>query len=131
MAVYTSLTSEDKTKIKTLYNLSEDADFIEISEGILNTNYLVKDGDKKYIFRLLEGERNIEEELKELDFLKFLNENGISCPEAFINTSGKNHMFIQEQIGSLFNFMDGEKVHEINDDILKTIGSILGKMHNL
>ena len=39
MAVYTSLTSEDKTKIKTLYNLSEDADFIEISEGILNTNY--------------------------------------------------------------------------------------------
>ena len=131
MAVYTNLTNENKQNIRDLYNLSENADFIEISEGILNTNYLVEDNDKKYVFRLLEGNRNIDEELKELDFLNFLNENDISCPQAYVNNSGKNHMFVQEKMGCLFNFIYGNKVNKIDEDVLEKIGSTLGKMHNL
>ena len=131
MAVYTNLTNEHKKDIRTLYNLGENADFIEISEGILNTNYLIEDRDKKYVFRLLEGRRNIGEELKELDFLNFLNENDVSCPQVFVNNSGKNHMFIQEKMGCLFDFIHGNKVNEIDCDVLKKIGSTLGKLHNL
>ncbi|WP_028856038.1 homoserine kinase [Psychrilyobacter atlanticus] len=131
MAVYTNLTNEHKKDIRTLYNLGEKADFIEISEGILNTNYLIEDRDKKYVFRLLEGRRNIGEELKELDFLNFLNENDVSCPQVFVNNSGKNHMFIQEKMGCLFDFIHGNKVNEIDCDVLKKIGSTLGKLHNL
>ena len=131
MAVYTNLTNEHKKDIRTLYNLGENADFIEISEGILNTNYLIEDRDKKYVFRLLEGKRNIGEELKELEFLNFLNENDVSCPQVFVNNSGKNHMFIQEKMGCLFDFIHGNKVNEIDCDVLKKIGSTLGKLHNL
>ena len=131
MAVYTNLTNEHKKDIRTLYNLGENADFIEISEGILNTNYLIEDRDKKYVFRLLEGKRNIDEELKELEFLNFLNENDISCPRVFVNNSGKNHMFIQEKMGCLFDFIHGEKVGEVDENVLKKIGSTLGKLHNL
>jgi homoserine kinase type II len=131
MAVYTKLTTKHKENIKTLYNLNKDTDFVEISEGILNTNYLVKDKNKKYVFRLLEGRRNIDEELKELELLSFLNENDISCPQASINNLGKNHMFIQEKMGCLFNFIPGEKVINIDCDVLKKIGSTLGRLHNL
>ena len=131
MAVYTKLTTEHRENIKTLYNLNANADFIEIPEGILNTNYLVKDRDKKYVFRLLEGQRNINEELKELELLSFLNKNDISCPQASINNLGKNHMFIQEKMGCLFNFIPGEKVNNIDCDVLQKIGSTLGKLHNL
>ncbi|UUV18388.1 homoserine kinase [Fusobacteria bacterium ZRK30] len=131
MAVYTNLTNEHKKDIRALYNLGENADFIEISEGILNTNYLIKDRDKKYVFRLLEGKRNIGEELKELDFLNFLNENDVSCPQVFVNNSGENHMFIQEKMGCLFDFIHGNKVKEVDEDVLEKIGSTLGKLHNL
>lgn len=131
MAVYTNLTNEHKEDIKALYNLSKHADFIEISEGILNTNYLIKDRDKKYVFRLLEGQRNTNEELKELELLKFLNKNNISCPQASINNLGKNHMFIKNKMGCLFNFIPGEKVKNIDCDVLKKIGSTLGKLHKL
>lgn len=131
MAVYTNLTNEHKEDIRVLYNLGKDADFIEIPEGILNTNYLIKDRDKKYVFRLLEGRRNIDEELKELDFLNFLNKNGVSCPQIFVNNLGKNHMFIQEKMGCLFDFIHGNKVKEINYEVLEKIGSTLGKLHNL
>lgn len=131
MAVYTKLTTEHKEDIKTLYNLDKDADFIEISEGILNTNYLVKDRDKKYVFRLLEGDRNINEELKELELLSFLNKNNISCPQASMNNLGKNHIFIEEKMGCLFNFIPGEKVKNIDEKVLKKIGSTLGRLHNL
>lgn len=131
MAVYTKLTAEHKDNIRILYNLGKDADFIEISEGILNTNYLIKDKNKKYVFRLLEGERNIDEELKELDFLNFLNKNNILCPHAFINNSGENHMFIQGKMGCLFDFIHGDKVTEIDENVLKKIGFTLGKLHNL
>lgn len=131
MAVYTNLTNEHKEDIRVLYNLGKDADFIEISEGILNTNYLIKDRGKKYIFRLLEGRRNTNEELKELELLSFLNKNDISCPQASINNLGKNHMFIKEKMGCLFNFIPGDKVSNIDCDVLKKIGSILGRLHNL
>ncbi|MGB6128474.1 MAG: homoserine kinase [Psychrilyobacter sp.] len=131
MAVYTNLTNEHKKDIRTLYNLGEEADFIEISEGILNTNYLIKDRDKKYVFRLLEGRRNIGEELKELDFLNYLNENGVSCPEIFVNNLGEKHMFIQNKMGCLFDFIHGSKVKDINCEVLEKIASTLGKIHNL
>jgi homoserine kinase type II len=131
MAVYTNLTAEHKEDIRTLYNLGKDADFIEIPEGILNTNYLIKDKDKKYVFRLLEGRRNIDEELKELELLNFLNKNDILCPQVSINNLGENHMFIQEKMGCLFDFIYGEKVSEINGDVLKKIGSTLARLHNL
>ncbi len=131
MAVYTKLTTEHKEDIRVLYNLSKDTDFIEIPEGILNTNYLVKDKDKKYVFRLLEGRRNIDEELKELEFLNFLNKNDISCPRVSINSTGKNHMFIQEKMGCLFDFIHGDKINDIDSDVLKKIGSTLGKLHKL
>jgi len=131
MAVYTNLTKEDKKNIIDFYNLGENSKFIEISEGILNTNYFVEDNDKKYVFRLLEGKRNIEEELKELDFLDLLNENGVSCSQVITNNSEKKYLFIQERMGSLFEFIPGDKVTKINPDVLKKIGSILGKMHKL
>ncbi|MCS5420657.1 MULTISPECIES: homoserine kinase [Psychrilyobacter] len=131
MAVYTNLTNEHKEDIRTLYNLGKDADFIEIPEGILNTNYLIKDRDKKYVFRLLEGRRNIDEELKELEFLNFLNKNDISCPRVSVNNLGKNHIFIQEKMGCLFDFIHGKKVNKIDSEVLRKIGSTLGRLHNL
>jgi len=131
MAVYTKLTTEHKESIKKLYNLDKNTDFVEISEGILNTNYLVKEKNKKHVFRILEGDRDIHEELKELELLSFLNENDISCPQATVNNLGKNHMFVQEKMGCLFNFIPGEKVINIDCDVLKKIGSTLGRLHNL
>jgi len=131
MAVYTNLTNEHKKDIRTLYNLGEEAEFIEISEGILNTNYLLKDKDKKYVFRLLEGKRDIVEELKELELLNFLNKNDILCPQVFLNNRGKNHMFIQEKMGCLFEFIHGNKVDHIDGEVLKKIGDTLGKFHKL
>ena len=131
MAVYTRLSSNQQDKIKALYQLSSDSEFIEIKEGVLNTNYLVKDTNTKYILRILEGDRELDEELKELTFLNALQQKGVVCPQAISTQDGNRHFLLDGKICSLFTFLAGEKVTVINQAILKDIGYNLGMLHDL
>ncbi|MCK5834894.1 MAG: homoserine kinase [Lentisphaeria bacterium] len=131
MAVYTNLSHRQKAQILNFYNLSQRATFSEISEGMLNTNYLINDENKKYVFRLLEGKRDVKEELKELNFLDFLKSNDIVCPQAEVNRQGLNHMFVENKMGVLFNFVAGDKVKHVDMSTLAKIGKTLGRLHTL
>ncbi|WP_372714408.1 homoserine kinase [Ilyobacter sp.] len=131
MAVYTKLSDEYIKNILKDYSFKEVNRIEEISEGILNTNYFIEGDKGKFIFRILEGERDYTEEVKELEFLEYLNSNGFPCPIAIKNVSGENYTFIDGKMASVFTFIEGEKVHSINENNLKEIGQKLGRMHNL
>ncbi len=131
MAVYTKLSDEYIKNILKNYSFKEVNRIEEISEGILNTNYFIEGDKGKFIFRILEGERDYTEEVKELGFLEYLNSNGFPCPIAIKNVSGENYTFIDGKMASVFTFIEGEKVHSINENNLKEIGQKLGRMHNL
>jgi homoserine kinase type II len=131
VAVYTKLSEEYIKGILKDYSFEDVYKIDEISEGILNTNYFIEGDKGKFVFRILEGERDYKEEIKELEFLEYLNSNGFPCPIAVKNNFGENYTFIDGKMASLFTFINGEKVNSINENNLKEIGEKLGKMHNL
>ena len=131
MAVYTKLSDDYIKNILKNYSFKKVDRIEEISEGILNTNYFIEGDKGKFIFRILEGERDYTEEVKELEFLEYLNLNGFPCPTAIKNDSGDNYTFIDGKMTSVFTFIEGEKVKSINENNMKEIGQKLGKMHTL
>jgi homoserine kinase type II len=131
VAVYTKLSDDYIKNILKNYSFKKVDRIEEISEGILNTNYFIEGDKGKFIFRILEGERDYTEEAKELEFLEYLNSNGFPCPTAIKNVSGENYEFIDGKMASVFTFIEGEKVKSINENNMKEIGRKLGKMHTL
>ncbi len=131
MAVYTKLSNERIEEIFMDYSLNKVERIVEIPEGILNTNYLVEGDNRKYIFRILEGERDYREEIKELELLKYINSKGFPCPVAIDNSRGENYIFVEGKMASVFTFIEGEKVGSIDGNSVGEIGRKLGIMHNL
>lgn len=127
MAVYTVLNIKDITTILTKYNLIP-LHYEGIKDGILNTNYLIFTAKGKFVLRVLEGHRSYEAEKEELDFLLELNDI-IPCSLPCSTKDGKVLIEYNGKMMTLFYFIEGEKLTEINEHFLSQIGILLGKMH--
>jgi homoserine kinase type II len=127
MAVYTVLNIEDITTILAKYNLIP-LHYEGIKDGILNTNYLVFTSKGKFVLRVLEGHRSYEAEKEELDFLLELN-TIIPCSVPCSTVDGEVLIKYNGRMMSLFYFIEGEKLTEINENFLTQIGKLLGKIH--
>lgn len=127
MAVYTVLNIEDITTILAKYNLIP-LHYEGIKDGILNTNYLIFTTKGKFVLRVLEGHRSYEAEKEELDFLLELN-TIIPCSVPYSTTDGEVLIKYNGKMMSLFYFIEGEKLTEINENFLSQVGKLLGKMH--
>jgi homoserine kinase type II len=131
MAVYTKLEESEMRKVIELYEVGDLKGFTGITKGIMNSNYLVTTDSGKYILRILEMDRDTEEEQKELHFLEYLSSNNIPCPGVVLTKKSEDYIFIKGKMASLFTFLEGKEVLDINSEILYKIGGILAKMHNL
>ena len=78
--------------------------------------------------RVLEGHRSYEAEKEELDFLLELNDI-IPCSLPCSTKDGKVLIEYNGKMMTLFYFIEGEKLTEINEHFLSQIGILLGKMH--
>ena len=131
MAVYTKLEKAEMEEIAALYGLGSLIGYEGITKGIMNSNYLVKTEKGKYIFRILEMERDIEEEKKELKYLEYLGENGIPCPGVVLTQNGEDYIMLKGKMASMFTFLNGKEVLDVNEKIIEEFGTVLGKMHKL
>ena len=55
MSVYTKITDDELSEHLTNYSIGEAYDLIGISDGIENTNYLLKTQQNEYIFTIFEN----------------------------------------------------------------------------
>jgi len=131
MAVYTKLDKKQIEKIIEDYNLGKLTEYQGITKGIMNTNYLLKTTNGKYILRILEGKRDLKFEKEELKFLSFLNDNDIPCPNVLRNKKGEDYFFVENKMSAIFSFLEGKEVETITEKILYEFGEMLAKMHNL
>ena len=131
MAVYTKLEESEMREVINLYEVGNLVSFTGITKGIMNSNYLIKTDSGKYILRIIEMDREIEEEQKELKFLEYISSHNIPCPGVVITKKGEDYIFIKGKMASLFTFLEGKEVLDINSEILYKFGKILAKMHNL
>lgn len=128
MAVYTNLTPMEIEMILLEYGLELVA-CSRIKTGILNTNYYIECPSEKFVMRIFEGNRSIEEENQELELL-FELKDIIPCCTPIKTSKGKNYTLFQNKMIALFKFMEGEPIKKVNRGILKEIGEYLGKFHS-
>lgn len=131
MAVYTKLEESEMREVINLYEVGNLVSFTGITKGIMNSNYLIKTDSGKYILRILEMDRETDEEQKELKFLEYISSHNIPCPGVVLTKKGEDYIFIKGKMASLFTFLEGKEVLDINSEILYKFGKILAKMHNL
>ena len=129
MAVYTKITEQD------IGHLFQEYDGIEqlngITEGVENTNYLVKtNNQKKFIFTIFEKRTN------ETDlpfFHKAMNEfsqNGITCPTPII--INKNDIFkIKKKPCAIYSFIEGRQITTLNKEALISLSKNISVIHNI
>ncbi|MGJ8734180.1 MAG: phosphotransferase [Cellulophaga sp.] len=123
------------TLVKHQYNLTEDFKCSLFRTGI-NHTYFLKNINTTYVLRVYcYNWRTKQEILEELKLLELLKNSGLSVSYALAD---KNNNLIQkiqapegERYAVLFSFAEGEKVRFIDNNTCFTIGTLMGKIHNV
>ena len=128
MGVFTNLFQdeidfiEEKYKIKILV-------IKNIDNGILNSNFYVEGKNKKYILRIYEANRTIDEEKQELILLDKIT-NFIPVSRAIKNIDNECISIFNNKKIALFEYIDGNAITKIDTHIIREIAMYLGKLHS-
>ena len=116
MGVFTNLFQDEINFIEEKYKIKI-LEIKNIDNGILNSNFCVITKNKKYILRIYEANRTLDEEKQELIVsIKNIYNEYISV--------FKNKKF------ALFEYINGNVVSEIDTHIIREIAMKLGKLHS-
>ena len=128
MGVFTNLFQdeidfiEEKYKIKILV-------IKNIDNGILNSNFYVEGKNKKYILRIYEANRTIDEEKQELILLDKITDF-IPVSRAIKNIDNEYISVFKNKKIALFEYINGNAVSKIDTHIIREIAMYLGKFHS-
>ena len=134
MAVFTKLTSKDFRKILSEYSIGEFSDFKGISEGVENTNYILKVLNKSgkivnYILTIYE--KRVDE--KDLPFFlnlqKNLNESGFLCPKPIENNNRKIINKFNSKSYTIVSFINGGWPRKIQNYHVEEAARSLANLH--
>ena len=113
---------EEKYKIKIL-------EIKNIDNGILNSNFYIKTKNKKYILRIYEANRTIEEEKQELILLDKIADF-IPVSTAIKNIDNECISILNNKKIALFEYIDGSSITKIDTHIIREIAMYIGKLHS-
>lgn len=128
MGVFTNLFQdeidfiEEKYKIKILETKN-------IDNGILNSNFCIVTKNKKYILRIYEANRTMDEEKQELILLDMIA-NFIPVSKAIRNIDNECISIFNNKKIALFEYIDGNAITKIDTHIIREIAMYLGKLHS-
>ena len=128
MGVFTNLFQdeidfiEEKYKIKIL-------EIKNIDNGILNSNFYIETKNKKYILRIYEANRTIDEEKQELILLDKVA-SFIPVSIAIKNIDNKCISIFNNKKFALFEYINGNSIVKIDTHIIREIAMNLGKLHS-
>ena len=113
---------QEKYKIKIL-------EIKNIKNGILNSNFYIETKNKKYILRIYEANRTIDEELQELILLDKIS-SFIPVSRAIENIDNEYISIFNNKKFALFEYVEGSSIEEIDTHIIREIAINLGKLHS-
>ena len=128
MGVFTNLFQdeidfiEEKYKIKILV-------IKNIDNGILNSNFYVEGKNKKYILRIYEANRIVDEEKQELILLDKIA-GFIPVSKAIKNIDNEYISIFTNKKFALFEYINGNSITKIDTHIVREIAMYLGKLHS-
>ena len=128
MGVFTNLFQdeikfiEEKYKIKILK-------IKNIDNGILNSNFYIETKNKKYILRIYEANRIVDEEKQELILLDKIA-GFIPVSKAIKNIDNEYISIFTNKKFALFEYINGNSITKIDTHIVREIAMYLGKLHS-
>ncbi|MDC7956384.1 homoserine kinase, partial [Fusobacterium simiae] len=128
MGVFTNLFQAEIHFIEKKYKITI-LEIKNIDNGILNSNFCIKTKNKKYILRIYEANRTINEEVQELILLDKIT-NFIPVSVAVKNVNNKYISIFKNKKFALFEYIDGNFINKIDTHIIREIAMYLGKFHS-
>lgn len=128
MGVFTNLFQDEIDFIEKKYKIKI-LEIKNIDNGILNSNFYIKIRNKKYILRIYEANRTIDEEKQELILLDRIADF-IPVSTAIKNTDNEYISIFNNKKFALFEYIDGNSITKIDTHIIREIAIYLGKLHS-
>ncbi len=128
MGVFTNLFQDEINFIEEKYKIKI-LEIKNIDNGILNSNFYVITKNKKYILRIYEANRTLDEEKQELILLDKIA-SFIPVSIAIKNVDNEYISVFNNKKFGLFEYINGNVVSEIDTHIIREIAMNLGKFHS-
>ena len=128
MGVFTNLFQDEINFIEEKYKIKI-LEIKNIDNGILNSNFCVITKNKKYILRIYEANRTLDEEKQELILLDKIA-SFIPVSIAIKNVDNEYISVFNNKKFALFEYINGNVVSEIDTHIIREIAMNLGKFHS-
>jgi len=137
MAVYTKINFEELAQHLKSYNVGELVEFVEIIDGIDNSNFIVKTTTNNFIFTIFESRIDKNSLPYFINFKEHLASKNISCPAPIKAKNSQTILDFRDKKTVLVSFLRGATLKPNNDGYYYNIttnhcfqvGSILAKMH--
>ena len=113
MAVKTQFSQQDFIYLLSQYDLGTYSQAYPISEGTVQTNYLLTTTHGKFVFKYYD-QRPIESVLFESDLLVFLHQNKYPIPELFQNKKNETVSTYQGKPYVIMAFIEGKTIENPN-----------------
>ena len=128
MGVFTNLFQDEINFIEEKYKIKI-LEIKNIDNGILNSNFCIVTKNKKYILRIYEANRTLDEEKQELILLDKIA-SFIPVSIAIKNIDNEYISVFNNKKFALFEYINGNVVSEIDTHIIREIAMKLGKLHS-
>jgi homoserine kinase type II len=131
MAVYTKLEHQEVRQFLEQYNINDFKDYKGITEGVENTNYLIKTSEQDYILTIYEKRVDENDLPFFIKLLSYLSENKFPCPKPIANKNNEKINRIKNKNAALVTFLNGQSKNKITSEECFEIGKITAQLHEI
>ena len=131
MAVYTTLEHQEVRQFLEQYNINNFKDYKGITEGVENTNYLIKTSEQDYILTIYEKRVDENDLPFFIKLLSYLSENKFPCPKPIANKNNEKINRIKNKNAALVTFLNGQSKNKITSEECFEIGKITAQLHEI
>ncbi len=129
MSVYTKINHNEMNQHLNKYSIGSVISLTGISEGIENTNYLLKTDQNEFIFTIFENLNN-ENIADYLSFMNHLNNRKLLCPKVMKSKDNELFIEIKGKPSAIIEKLSGKSIVRTDDTHCSHIGDLLANFHN-
>ncbi len=129
MSVYTKINHNEMNQHLNKYSIGSVISLTGISDGIENTNYLLKTDQNEFIFTIFENLNN-ENIADYLSFMNHLNNRKLLCPKVMKSKDNELFIEIKGKPSAIIEKLSGKSIVRTDDTHCSHIGELLANFHN-